>query len=135
MTKLVGALLAITIWTTASSAQEAEVIASGKQEFRRNCTLCHGLNGKGDSVMVTLNLLANKPPDLTQLKKNNSGTFPFWQVYRIVDGREPIKGHGTPDMPIWGDLFSMQAEGSLTSETKATERILNLVHYLQSLQQ
>lgn len=134
MTKLVGALLAITIWATTSSAQEAEVIASGKQEFRRNCALCHGLNGKGDSVMVTLNLLADNPPDLTQLKKNNSGTFPFWQVYRIVDGREPIKGHGTPDMPIWGDLFSMQAEGGLTSETKATERILNLVHYLQSLQ-
>jgi len=122
-------------WTGVGFAQEAEVVASGKHEFRQNCAICHGLDGKGDSVMRNLNLLAERPPDLTQLSKQHGGKFPFWRVYRIVDGREPIQGHGTPDMPVWGDLFSMQDGKGLPSETKATGRILNLVHYLQSIQE
>jgi len=135
-TKIIGVLLAVTLWTTSSFAQEAEVVASGKYEFRQYCALCHGLNGKGDSVMRNLNLLAENPPDLTQLSKQHGGKFPFWQVYRIVDGREPVKSHGTPNMPIWGDLFAMQGEdGGLDSETKTRGRILNLVYYLQSLQE
>jgi mono/diheme cytochrome c family protein len=128
-------LLASLVWTAAGFSQEAEVIESGKHEFRQNCAICHGIDGKGDSIMMNLNLLVEKPPDLTQLSKQHGGKFPFWQVYRIVDGREPVKGHGTPDMPIWGDLFTMQEGQSLSSETKAAGRILNLVHYLQSLQE
>ena len=135
--QIVGALLVVTLWTTSSFAQEAEVAASGKAEFQQYCALCHGLNGKGDGAMKNLNLLAENPPDLTQLSKQHGGKFPFWQVYRIIDGREPVKGHGgTPNMPIWGDLFSMQTkEGGLDSETKTTGRILNIVYYLQSLQE
>jgi mono/diheme cytochrome c family protein len=130
-----AAMALAVLWTTSALAQEQEVIASGKYEFRQHCAVCHGLTGKGDSVMVNLNLLMEKPPDLTQLKKRNHGVFPFWEVYRIIDGRQPVKGHGAPDMPIWGDLFSMQEGSSLSAETKATGRILNIVHYLQSLQE
>ncbi len=134
-TTIIGALFAVTLWTTSSFAQEAEVVASGKHEFRQHCVICHGLNSKGDSVMKNLNLLAENPPDLTRLSKQHGGKFPFWQVYRIVDGREPVKGHGTPAMPVWGDLFLMQTkEGGLASETKATGRLLNIVYYLLSLQ-
>jgi len=84
--------------------------------------------------MVNLNLLTVKPTDLTQLSKRNKGTFPFWQVYRIVDGREPVKGHGTSDMPIWGNAFQEEEGTSLTAETRASGRILQLVYYLQSIQ-
>jgi len=129
------AVLLSVFWMNEGRTQEAEVIAAGKHEFRQRCVICHGLDGKGDSVMRNLNLLTDTPPDLTQLSKQHGGQFPFWQVYRIVDGREPVKGHGTPDMPIWGDLFSIQDGKGLTSETKATGRILNLVHYLQSIQE
>ena len=66
----------------------------GQQEFRHACAVCHGLGGKGDSVMTTLNLLTVRPTDLTQLSKKHQGQFPFWQVYRIIDGREEVKGHG-----------------------------------------
>ena len=135
MAKLVCVLLAVMVWAPSGFAQEAEVVASGKHEFRQHCALCHGLDGKGDSVMMNLNLLANQPPDLTQLKKQHAGTFPFWQVYRIVDGREPVKGHGTLGMPVWGDLFALHEGTGLAAETKATGRILNLVHYLQSVQE
>jgi mono/diheme cytochrome c family protein len=134
--KIIGTLLAVMVWTTLGFAQEAEVVESGKYEFRQYCALCHGLNGKGDSVMRNLNLLPENPPDLTQLSKQHGGKFPFWQVYRIVDGREPVKGHGTPNMPIWGDLFAMQGEDrGLDSETKTMGLILNIVYYLQSLQE
>jgi mono/diheme cytochrome c family protein len=128
-------ILVSLVWTTAGFSQEAEVIESGKYEFHQNCVICHGIDGKGDSAMMNLNLLAAKPPDLTQISKQHDGKFPFWLVYRIVDGREPVKGHGTPDMPIWGDLFAMQGGRELSSETKATGRILNLVYYLQSIQE
>lgn len=109
------AILVALLWTTVGFSQEAEVIESGKHEFHQKCAICHGIDGKGDSIMMNLNLLAEKPPDLTQLSKQHEGKFPFWLVYRIIDGREPVKGHGTPDMPIWGDLFTMQEERSLSS--------------------
>jgi mono/diheme cytochrome c family protein len=130
-----AAIVSAALWITPALAQEEEVIASGKYEFRQHCAICHGLSGKGDGVMAQLNLLMEKPPDLTQLKKRHHGAFPFWEVYRIIDGRQPVKGHGTPDMPIWGDLFSMQEASSSSVETKAAGRILNIVHYLQSLQE
>jgi mono/diheme cytochrome c family protein len=123
------------LWATVGLAQEEDVVASGKYEFRQHCAICHGIDGKGDSVMMNLNLLVEKPPDLTQLSKRHGGKFPFWEVYRIVDGREPIKGHGAPDMPIWGELWTIQNGKGLKSETKAAERILTLVHYLQSFQE
>lgn len=132
---LAGLLLVAVLWATPGLAQEAAVVTAGKREFRQHCAICHGLGGTGDSVMVNLNLLTVKPPDLTQLSKRNKGTFPFWHVYRIIDGREPVKGHGTADMPIWGNTFREEEGTGLTAETRASGRILQLVHYLQSIQE
>ena len=115
-------------------AQQAEVIAVGKREFRHYCALCHGIGGKGESVMTTLNLLTVKPPDLTQLSKKNKDIFPFWRVYRIIDGREEMQGHGTRDMPIWGNVFIRQEGDKLVDETHAIGRILSIVHYIESIQ-
>lgn len=53
-------------------------------------------------------------------------------VHRIIDGRDPVKGHGGPDMPIWGDAFKNTSEGY--SEDRVKERIEGLVEYLRSLQ-
>ena len=49
-----------------------------------------------------MNLLTVKPANLTQINKRNNGTFPFWTVYRVIDGREDMKGHGDRDMPFGG---------------------------------
>ena len=62
---------------------------------------------------------AVKPADLTQLAKHNDGQFPFWTVYRVIDGREEVKAHGSRAMPIWGLWFQV-TEGS---ELRATGRI------------
>ena len=82
-----------------------------------------------------MNLLTVKPADLTQINKRSDGTFPFWRIYRVIDGREETKGHGTSEMPIWGAEFRSQAAGGPMPEAYTRGRILELVYYLQSIQE
>lgn len=119
-------------WSGTSFAQEQEVSAAGKKVYDQNCLVCHGREAKGDGVASSL--LTVKPADLTQIAKRAGGTFPFWKVYGIIDGREETKGHGTRDMPIWGAEFRTQASSSPMAESQARGRVLELVYYLQSIQ-
>lgn len=132
-----GLLMGLTmLWgALPSAAQEAEVIAAGKEEFRHSCVLCHGLSGAGESVMTTFNLLTITPPDLRRINERHGGTFPFWYVYRVIDGREVIRGHGTRDMPIWGTVFIEQEDSTIARESRALGRILSLIYYVQSIQE
>lgn len=102
----VGAFL----WLTPGQgqAQREEVVKAGRPTYEQYCAVCHGPAGKGDGGAATL--LTVKPADLTQLSKKNNGVFPFWQVYRVIDGREEVKGHGTREMPIWGRSFACKRE-------------------------
>jgi hypothetical protein len=68
------------------------------------------------------------------ISKKNNGTFPFWRIYGVIDGREEIKGHGSRNMPIWGAEFRSQAASSVTAQSQVRGRILELVYYLQSIQ-
>ena len=117
-----------------ADAQEMEVIAGGELEYQNYCAVCHGVDGKGQGVMSKY--LTVRPADLTQIAKNNGGTFRFWQVYRTIDGREEVRGHGTRDMPVWGDRFRAQAGGNDSgSRAQAAGRLLGLVFYLQHIQE
>lgn len=118
-----------------ASAADKDVITAGKQEFRHSCVVCHGLSGRGESVMTTMNLLTTKPPDLRTLRKRNNGTFPFWQTYCVIDGRQEIMAHGSRDMPIWGDVFIRQEGGTIADDAGAIGRILQLLYYLESIQE
>jgi len=131
LTSLMGTLL-LGVTTSAGLAQQAEATKAGRPAYEQNCAVCHGREGKGDGG--AMNLLTVKPADLTQLSKNNNGTFPFWQMYRVVDGREEIKGHGARDMPIWGQEFRLQAGSSSMAESQVRGRILELIYYLESIQ-
>ena len=133
-TRLMGMISLVALWGTpvVTSAQEQEVATAGKPAFEQHCGVCHGRDAKGDGP--AMNLLTVKPADLTQLSKRNNGTFPFWKTYRVVDGREEIKGHGNRDMPIWGAEFRAEAAGSTIAQTQVRGRILELVYYLQSIQ-
>jgi mono/diheme cytochrome c family protein len=119
-------------WAGTSFAQEQEVTAAGNKVYDQNCAVCHGHEAKGDGVASSL--LTVKPADLTQIAKKARGTFPFWKVYGIIDGREETKGHGSRDMPIWGAEFRAQASSSPTAESQTRGRVLELVYYLQSIQ-
>src|SRR5215203_2879176 len=74
VTALLLFVLLLTPFTAAS--QDRQIIAAGKREFQHSCVLCHGLTGRGESVMSTMNLLTTQPPDLRKLRKHNHGTFP-----------------------------------------------------------
>jgi hypothetical protein len=73
------------------------------------------------------------PPDLTQFAARNGGVFPAALVAQIIDGRQPVTGHGGPDMPVWGDAFKASRLGS--SEESVQARIKALVEYLEHIQE
>jgi len=114
------------------SAQEQVVLTSGKLEYQQYCASCHGTEGKGNGPMSSL---WKKPPaDLTLLSQKHNGQFPFWRVYRTIDGREEVMSHGPRAMPIWGAHFLMQEGGAPLDEHTVLGRILALVYYVESLQ-
>jgi mono/diheme cytochrome c family protein len=117
-----------------AAAQESEVIAAGEIEYQRHCATCHGMDARGDGPLAKY--LTVKPADLTQLAKKNGGEFPFWQTYRIIDGRDEIRAHGTREMPVWGQRFlAEQGSKDRYSETEVTGRILGLLFYLRHVQE
>jgi mono/diheme cytochrome c family protein len=116
-------------------AQEDEIVAGGRGKYQKYCASCHGLAGKGNGEMAAL--LVFKPADLTQLRKINKGEFPFWRVYRAIDGRALVRGHGSREMPLWGFVFQVEegANGSSEKEDLVRGRIWQLVYYLESIQE
>jgi len=116
------------------AAQEPDVINTGKQELLRSCATCHGVEATGNGPSApALNV---KPADLTQMAKHHGGVFLFWQTYEKILGRDQqvIPGHGTREMPIWGDRFRFEPKTSEEYKTSVRGRILSLVHSLQSIQ-
>ncbi len=121
---------------TVAFAQGTDV---GAGEFQAWCSRCHGLDGKGDGPIAKE--LETRPPDLTQLSANNGGTFPAERVQSSIDGRTMDAGHGSRQMPVWGNWFSFDvtAGGLLkTDEAKTqeeiSERIGRITAYLKSIQ-
>jgi mono/diheme cytochrome c family protein len=117
------------IGASLSFAQEDEISGAGRFQYQTYCATCHGVSGAGDGRMA--DVLLSKPADLTRLSKGNEGKFPFWRVYRVIDGREEVKAHGPRSMPIWGSWFQ-KTEGN---DLLVTGRIFELVYYLKSIQE
>lgn len=118
-------------------AQEAQDI--GRYEYHVSCAVCHGDTGKGDGPLMKY--YGKTATDLTTLQKNNFGAFPFDRVYEVVDGRQMVRGHGTSDMPVWGDVYSQRQQSYLfgfgtakDSESYVRGRIVALIGYIYSLQ-
>jgi len=113
----------------AFAGQEANA-PSGYGTYVNYCGSCHGPDAKGDGPMRAALLV--KPADLTLIAKRNGGKFPTELVFRTIDGRNPVKGHGGQGMPVWGDQF-LRVEGGTPETNRA--RIEALVNYLESIQQ
>ena len=131
---LLGAAAAASLVAAAAAAQQTtETFPGGRgapEVYRTYCATCHGVSARGDGPLATH--LRFTPPDLTLIAKRNGGRFDDEQVHRIIDGRKPVKGHGGPDMPVWGEAFKRSAEVSSDEAVKA--RIDGLVAHLKSLQ-
>jgi mono/diheme cytochrome c family protein len=104
---------------------------SGSELFRTYCAACHGKAGLGDGPLAEH--MKQRPPDLTLFAAKNGGVYPSALVFRIVDGRQPLAGHGGRDMPVWGDAFKRSRDGSTEESVKA--RIDALVEHIESMQQ
>jgi len=116
--------------TTAQGPQNTQTITNGAYLFRTYCAVCHGTSAQGDGPLASS--LRRKPANLTEILKRNHGTFPRDLVFRIIDGRQKVQGHGGPDMPAWGDAFTRSIEGG--DKDAVTARIQALVDYLESIQ-
>jgi mono/diheme cytochrome c family protein len=115
----------------------ADRIDLGKDEYKANCAVCHGLTGTGDGPYKPY--ITESPTNLTVLQRNNKGVFPFSHVYQVIDGRAPVTRHGTSDMLIWGREYSRKAgeyfmEAPGDPEAYARARILALTEYISQIQ-
>lgn len=103
---------------------------AGAELFRTYCAVCHGTGARGDGPLAPS--MTRKPADLTEIAKRNDGLFPSELVFRTIDGKKPVRGHGGPDMPVWGDAFARSRDGG--SEEQVQQMIRSLVDYLESIQ-
>ncbi|MBN9004911.1 MAG: cytochrome c [Rhizobiales bacterium] len=126
---------------------QADDLDIGKSEFQSSCASCHGMDGKGKGPVS--NQLKILSPDLTMLAKNNNGVFPTDSVYEIIDGSRTMPGHGTREMPIWGERFNPivnlphyvdpfyweMAGPERSPEVVVRKRILAVIDYLSHIQE
>jgi len=101
----------------------------GETIYVRYCASCHGRSMKGDGPVAPG--LLKKPIDLTVLASKNGGTFPYDKVAAMIDGRRTNRMHGTPDMPVWGEIFAITAGTDAPDAESAVKRI---THYVWSKQ-
>jgi len=116
--------------TLASSKADFDITAL----FKSNCAPCHGLSGKGGGPVATA--LRKQPPPLTTIAKRRGGIFPRDHVYRIIDGRQQIKAHGSRTMPIWGTYFGERYKGGSKEAREISIKFMieGLVKYIESIQ-
>jgi mono/diheme cytochrome c family protein len=133
----IAAAFALAAWaasaSTAADAREQQTsnhAALGSYLFKTYCATCHGTSARGDGPLA--GAMRRKPANLVEIATRHKGAFPGDLVYKIIDGRTKVPGHGGPDMPVWGDAFLRTAEG--TDEASVQHRIQALVDYLESIQ-
>ena len=103
--------------------------ADAKQMYNGYCAPCHGVDGRGTGPVASE--LKRTPTDLTMLSRRNDGKFPDLHVVSVLRFGEEIPAHGTAGMPVWGRvLANIDAVNSDLTDL----RIMNLTHYLESLQ-
>jgi len=130
-TRFAAVLIVLSCSVPAFAGQGSTSAASGAGLYVNYCASCHGPRAKGDGEMAAA--LKKKPADLTTIAQRNGGKFPADIVFRTIDGRNPVLGHGGQAMPVWGNAF-LRADGGTTAEV-ARARVDALVNYLESIQQ
>lgn len=134
-TSILAAILSVSAF--AVQAQDSAIIL-GKSSYGALCAVCHGDDAKGGGQVAEL--FEVKPPNLTKLSERAGGAFPFSDVYQMIVLGMEAPGHGTSEMPIWGDYFMADAledrgVGKSDAVTIAAGRALSLTYYLESIQE
>jgi mono/diheme cytochrome c family protein len=117
------------VWAQAPPQLDKAAAEKGAIVYARYCVSCHGKAARGNgSLSADLRVPV---PDITKLSARNGGRFPEQRVQRIVENGEQLRGHGTPDMPAWGDAFKRTAGIDAATPEEA---VRNVTHYIWSLQ-
>jgi len=124
---LIASMIVVGLSADRAAIAQTNVVLGGEETFRLYCAPCHGASARGDGPVASS--MRQKPADLTLIAKRNGGTFAADEVARMIDGRNPVKGHGGGDMPVWGDAFAKAAD-----PTPVDEKIRRVVDYLRTLQ-
>lgn len=133
--------IAIVIFAAAqlpAFAQKGKVVDVGKQSYEIQCSICHGLDAKGNGFYTAS--LKVPPPDLTSLSRKNAGVFPVDRIAKVIDGRTQITAHGSRDMPIWGKRWAVNAaehyvDAPYDEEAYIRSQALSIIDYLNRIQQ
>lgn len=119
---------------TPSKAGPKANLAAGKELFLRRCSVCHGVDAKGNGSMYDPESPEPgkrvPPADLTALSEQNAGKFPADRVRDAIYNKSAIPAHGTPEMPAWGNVFYLLKPYPKQME----ERLRNLTAYIESVQ-
>ena len=142
---LLGLMIPLVLALPASAVPEEEtsgdnpgfLAASGRITYRRYCATCHGM--KADGTGSVAKFLKVPPSDLRRIRERASGEWPYELLEKIIDGRWEVRGHGTREMPVWGEVFqnplsqtsSMRDE---TGEERAKRMIKELIYFIETLQ-
>lgn len=126
-------ILAVAFSLAGSVAFAAADAAKGQALYMRYCASCHGINADGHGPVASS--LKTPPTDLRILSKRYGNPLPEEQIARFIDGRADVREHGPRDMPIWGErVWAYQEEGKEKEHHLVSDRIADLVAYLQSIQ-
>jgi mono/diheme cytochrome c family protein len=98
----------------------------GRQLYMTYCASCHGEDAKGNGPAAPA--LKTAPANLTAIPKEN-GKFPALKVSRVISGDDFVLGHGSREMPIWGEVFKRQRDSAM-----AKSNVYALMRYVESIQ-
>lgn len=132
------ALAALVVIFADGLALADEALDQGRADFMALCAPCHGPDGKSGGPHAAG--LHKKPADLTSVRARY-GRFPEDRIFETIAGLDMPDGHGTRDMPVWGDVFvsegvgkSTKLEDAVKASDDASRRIQGLVRYIESIQ-
>lgn len=126
----VFAALLLSPLSVSAQDQAMKQTTTGGALFSTYCASCHGSTARGDGPLAAN--MRRKPANLTEIAKRNGGEFPTDLVFRTIDGRQRVRGHGGPDMPQWAEAFGKSSEAGDDDRVKRV--IQSLVDYLESIQ-
>jgi mono/diheme cytochrome c family protein len=115
-------LLAVAALLGACERQKNPV---GADLYLRYCASCHGPVGRGDGPAAAA--LQPPPADLTRLDLGVA------DLARRIDGRDPVRAHGTGAMPVWGEVFAEMLIDESRARQIAALRIQALAEHVRSL--
>ena len=119
----------LVLWLPAAGAADGD---TGKELYIKYCSACHGKDGKGNGSVTPY--LKIRVPDLTLLRKNNKGIFPFARVMSSMDSSRAVRAHGEPSMPVWGEVFEKEVEAGKYPILTSLYKVKAIAEYVSTIQ-